>query len=35
MEDAWLMASALGFALDVFVYHTFSILLKSVVKMRT
>ena len=31
-ERSWLVASALGFTLDVFVYHTFSLLLKAVVK---
>ena len=35
MEVAWLSASALGFLLDVFVYHTFSMVLKSVMKLRT
>jgi hypothetical protein len=35
MESAWLMASTLGFLLDVFVYHTFSLLMKSVMKLRT
>ena len=31
-ERSWLIASALGFCLDVFVYHTVSLLLKAVVK---
>ncbi len=35
MESAWLLASGMGFLLDVFVYHTFSLLLKSVLKLRT
>ena len=32
MQQSWLIASALGFVLDVFVYHTFSLFLKSVFK---
>jgi hypothetical protein len=35
METAWLLSSSLGFLLDVFVYHTFSLFLKSVLKLRT
>jgi hypothetical protein len=33
-ETAWMLASTLGFLLDVFVYHTFSLFLKSVMKLR-
>ena len=32
VEQSWLIASVLGFVLDVFVYHTFSLFLKSVFK---
>ena len=35
VETAWLLSSTLGFFLDVFVYHTFSLFLKSVIKLRT
>ena len=35
METAWLLSSTLGFFLDVFVYHTFSLFLKSVIKLCT
>jgi len=35
METAWMLASSLGFLLDVFVYHTFPLFLKSVMKLRT
>jgi hypothetical protein len=35
METAWMLASTLGFLLDIFVYHTFSLFLKSVMKLRT
>jgi hypothetical protein len=30
-----MLASTLGFLLDIFVYHTFSLFLKSVMKLRT
>ncbi len=33
VETAWLFASTLGFALDVLVYHTFSLLVRSVMKL--
>ena len=35
MESAWLQASCLGFFLNVFVYHTVSLVLKSILKLRT
>ena len=33
VEKAWLLASILGFALDVVVYHTFSLFVRSVMKL--
>jgi hypothetical protein len=33
LETAWLLASALGFTLDVFVYHTFSLFIRSITKL--
>ncbi len=33
LEKAWLLASMLGFALDVGVYHTFSLFVRSVMKL--
>ena len=33
LEKAWLLASALGFTLDVGVYHTFSLFVRSVMKL--
>jgi hypothetical protein len=33
LEKAWLLASFLGFTLDVFVYHTFSLFVRSVMKL--
>jgi hypothetical protein len=35
LETAWLLSSALGFFLDVFVYHTLTLFLKSILKLRT
>ena len=32
LESEWLIASAIGFTLDVFVYHTFSIFLKALLR---
>ena len=32
LEEEWLVASALGFLLDVFVYHTFSLFVRAVMK---
>ncbi len=31
-QQSWLIASALGFSLDVLVYHTFSLFMRSVMK---
>jgi hypothetical protein len=31
-QQSWLIASALGFSLDVLVYHTFSLFIRSVMK---
>jgi hypothetical protein len=33
LEKAWLLASAIGFTLDVGVYHTFSLFVRSVMKL--
>ena len=33
VETAWLLSSTLGFFLDVFVYHTFSLLVRSIMKL--
>ena len=33
LEKAWLLASVLGFTLDVGVYHTFSLFVRSVMKL--
>ncbi len=33
LEKAWLLASMLGFALDVGIYHTFSLFVRSVMKL--
>ncbi len=33
LEKAWLLASMLGFVLDVGVYHTFSLFVRSVMKL--
>lgn len=33
VETSWLLASLLGFALDVFVYHTFSLLVRAIMKL--
>ena len=33
LEKAWLLASVLGFILDVGVYHTFSLFVRSVMKL--
>ena len=32
MQNEWLFASTIGFLLDVFVYHTFSLFLKAIMK---
>ncbi len=32
VEEDWLVASTVGFCLDVFVYHTFSLFMKSVMR---
>ena len=33
VETAWLVSSALGFCLDVVVYHTFSLFVRSIMKL--
>ncbi len=33
LETAWLLASLMGFAMDTIVYHTFSLLVASIVKL--
>jgi hypothetical protein len=33
LETAWLLSSFLGFSLDVMVYHTFSLLVRSVMEL--
>ncbi len=33
VESTWLLTAALGFLLDVLVYHTFTLLVKAVIKM--
>ena len=32
MQNEWLFAASIGFLLDVFVYHTFSLFLKAIMK---